>query len=275
MLPPRVRELMKQPLDTPEQIAAWIAARKKSFPTAANVQKKETEQQEALARGELPSAARRTFQAHERGGRGGRGQARGGARGGGFSIAPRRTADDASSSSSGSSYGSGSSSSTSATDSAITHTADAADADDAPAEERNAVAAARALAAADDANHVGGGGARHIVCTYFLQNRCRNGTMCRFSHDESARAEHALKRQQLRDGGNGDGDDAHAGKRTRDGLCIPRPAPSLLRKLLANEVHREFSAIFQCFRQLVSRDFFTAGAGNATNVDETASTSDV
>jgi hypothetical protein len=35
-----VRAIMSQPLDTPEQIAAYIQARKKSYPTATNVLKK-------------------------------------------------------------------------------------------------------------------------------------------------------------------------------------------------------------------------------------------
>ncbi len=34
-------------------------------------------------------------------------------------------------------------------------------------------------------------------------------------------------------------------------LKLPRPAPSLLKKLLASEVHREFSAVLQCFRHMV------------------------
>ncbi|RPD82034.1 hypothetical protein L226DRAFT_564663 [Lentinus tigrinus ALCF2SS1-7] len=41
-------------LDTPEAIAAWIAERKKRFPTAQNVADKEQKMREAVERGQLP-----------------------------------------------------------------------------------------------------------------------------------------------------------------------------------------------------------------------------
>lgn len=40
-------------LDTPEQIEAWIAERKKRFPTAERVQEKDQKMKEAIARGQL------------------------------------------------------------------------------------------------------------------------------------------------------------------------------------------------------------------------------
>ncbi|ORZ31183.1 hypothetical protein BCR44DRAFT_1442925 [Catenaria anguillulae PL171] len=44
-------------LDTPEQIAQWIADRKKRYPTDANIAAKAADQQARLARGELPLAS--------------------------------------------------------------------------------------------------------------------------------------------------------------------------------------------------------------------------
>ncbi|CAO3612043.1 unnamed protein product [Cunninghamella blakesleeana] len=41
-------------LDTPEKIQAWIEARKKNWPSKANVERKEKEDEERIARGELP-----------------------------------------------------------------------------------------------------------------------------------------------------------------------------------------------------------------------------
>ncbi|KAJ3490558.1 hypothetical protein NLI96_g1364 [Meripilus lineatus] len=41
-------------LDTPEAIQAWIAERKKRFPTASKVQEKQQKMDEAIARGQLP-----------------------------------------------------------------------------------------------------------------------------------------------------------------------------------------------------------------------------
>lgn len=52
--------------DTPEEIAKWIADRKKKYPTDANIHAKELEEQERIARGEVI-----------RGGRGNRGRGRG------------------------------------------------------------------------------------------------------------------------------------------------------------------------------------------------------
>jgi hypothetical protein len=215
MLPPRVRELMAQPLDTPEQIAAYIAARKRAYPTAANLAKRQAEQQEAQARGELPQEAMRSFQRE-------RGRGRGGHRTGGRvsfdSSLPTDKVDD-----------------------------------DAPVEESNAEHAARAAEPVDMAP------ARTTpLCSYFLNNRCKHGSSCRFAHDDQARQ--AAQQRKQRD----DTDpDSSLGKRSRNGLNIPRPAPSLLRKLLATEVHREFSSIFQCFRHLVQHDFFQSPPASA------------
>ena len=46
-------------------------------------------------------------------------------------------------------------------------------------------------------------------------------------------------------------------------LKLPRPAPSLLKKLLASEVHREFSAVLQCFRHLVQNHVVHVGSAAA------------
>ncbi len=56
------QEIMAKPLDTPEQIAAYIAARKKSYPSRLNVQSKEQNVQEQEQRGQLPATAVRRFQ---------------------------------------------------------------------------------------------------------------------------------------------------------------------------------------------------------------------
>ncbi|KAI0734520.1 nuclear fragile X mental retardation-interacting protein 1-domain-containing protein [Fomitopsis betulina] len=83
-------------LDTPEAIEAWVAERKKRFPTALRVQEKEQKMEEAIARGQLrpqdyrfPNKRRKLedgaqggqYQQQSRGRGGGRGRGRG--RGGG------------------------------------------------------------------------------------------------------------------------------------------------------------------------------------------------
>ncbi len=55
MLPARVRAILAQPLDTPEQIAAYIAQRKKSYPTKSLAAAKEEEEREKKERGQLPA----------------------------------------------------------------------------------------------------------------------------------------------------------------------------------------------------------------------------
>ncbi|KAI8354002.1 hypothetical protein BD560DRAFT_426935 [Blakeslea trispora] len=46
-------------INTPEELAAWIAARKKNWPSQANVERKEQEDKEKVARGELPNSRKR------------------------------------------------------------------------------------------------------------------------------------------------------------------------------------------------------------------------
>ncbi len=53
---------MAKPLDTPEQIAAYIAARKKSYPSRRNVLAQELVAHEQEERGQLPATAIRRFQ---------------------------------------------------------------------------------------------------------------------------------------------------------------------------------------------------------------------
>ncbi|KAL9554196.1 hypothetical protein PS6_003557 [Mucor atramentarius] len=48
-------------IDTPEELAAWIAARKKNWPSKDNVERKEQENAEKEARGELPANKKRKF----------------------------------------------------------------------------------------------------------------------------------------------------------------------------------------------------------------------
>ncbi|RUS23967.1 nuclear fragile X mental retardation-interacting protein 1-domain-containing protein, partial [Jimgerdemannia flammicorona] len=76
-------------LDSPEEIAKWIEERKKMWPSEANIARKQKEEQERIARGEvLPNNNSRKRNRDEfdhggRGGRGGRGRfTRGGGRGG-------------------------------------------------------------------------------------------------------------------------------------------------------------------------------------------------
>ncbi|KAI9487653.1 MAG: hypothetical protein EXX96DRAFT_554115 [Benjaminiella poitrasii] len=46
-------------IDTPEDLAAWIAARKKNWPSQANVERKTKEEEEKRARGELVNGSKR------------------------------------------------------------------------------------------------------------------------------------------------------------------------------------------------------------------------
>ena len=69
------------------------------------------------------------------------------------------------------------------------------------------------------------------LCRFYAAGRCRQGQRCHFAH-----------RREL-----------SARRRTESS---PRPpAPSLLRKLLENEIRQEHTVILQCFRWLVENEF--------------------
>ncbi|KAI8984525.1 hypothetical protein BDF20DRAFT_860386 [Mycotypha africana] len=46
-------------IETPEELEAWIAARKKNWPTKANLERKQQEEAERIAKGELPKSNKR------------------------------------------------------------------------------------------------------------------------------------------------------------------------------------------------------------------------
>ncbi|KAI9277554.1 hypothetical protein BY458DRAFT_585239 [Sporodiniella umbellata] len=53
-------------IDTPEKLAAWIAERKKNWPTPENIARKAQEEAEQMARGELPLKRKAKIQQNER-----------------------------------------------------------------------------------------------------------------------------------------------------------------------------------------------------------------
>lgn len=141
--------------DSPEQIAAYIDARKKNFPTRVNIIAKEEEAKEKMERGELLAPKVERF----------------GKRKGVDSVT---TEDEC-------------------------------------------------------------GGKKH--CTWYLRGSCKFGKRCTYVHDPLKRAESVCENRMM--------------PRKIGSLIVPKPAESLLRKLLEKEIHAEESLALQCVRYLV------------------------
>lgn len=81
------------------------------------------------------------------------------------------------------------------------------------------------------------------ICQYYLRGSCRFGSSCKSKHDPFARAKYVkVVSQQPRRIGS---------------LKLPKPAESLLKKLLEKEIHTEQSIVLQSFRFFVQNNFFS------------------
>ncbi|GMK60029.1 hypothetical protein CspeluHIS016_0902460 [Cutaneotrichosporon spelunceum] len=244
-------------LDTPEQIAAWIAERRKKFPTAQRVAERKEEEAAAIARGENPrkrklDAARAAEEwgretevgQHAKGAVRGRGQGR-------VNAAPRKVSKgDQSSDSSGSESDSDSSSDLS--ESSEDDEDEGDDEDKAEDEEEKDKGK-------DKENDIRAPAASN-VCRFFARGQCRFGARCKLEHTRPNAAERAEEPK---------------------GPPKPRPPrvprgpppnafarPSMLGAILANPIENTLSQLSQTIRFLVANDMLRGVEVRAGQAEE-------
>jgi hypothetical protein len=103
------------------------------------------------------------------------------------------------------------------------------------------------------------------ACTLYTQfGRCRRRGRCSFVHDKDAmiayRNEHKSLIKNVND--NNGSDNRNISVNSNRGLILPKPLDggsrgTLLRKLLSKEINEEENIILQCFRYIVSSNFFS------------------
>ncbi|KAJ3178950.1 nuclear fragile X mental retardation protein interacting protein 1 [Geranomyces variabilis] len=230
--------------DTPEEIAQWIAARKKKYPTEANILAKQAETEARIARGELPDHYHLSASGKKklRGAKHSRSAAA--ARGEKKSVVPSTTTpvtglgllagygSDISEGGGGkdnadSESGSGSSSSSNDLSDLDSTTSSASDDDDYNGEEGGARAKTQTPQPQQQR--------KGPICRYFKMNRCRKGDACHFRHElPPPRAKAGgHKQQQL----------------ARQAVEYNRKP--LLKMLLENDIRKEKSMVLQCIRYLL------------------------
>ncbi|KAI8908860.1 hypothetical protein DFJ77DRAFT_132907 [Powellomyces hirtus] len=231
--------------DSPEEIAKWIADRKKRYPTDANIEAKAKEEQARIDRGELPRGTKRL-------------------RGSKRPAPPQRTprevpikaepntmdvdpapplkqvdtglgllsgyASDISSSSSSSSASSGAN--LSATDSETLSSDDDTDSE----------TVAEPTLQAPSVGQQPLNGRKPRICRFFLQKRCLKGDNCAFRHEAPPPRQSQQK-----------GPQQQHNKNQREPQHNRRP---LLKSLLESDIRKEKSIVLQCIRHIVQNNFF-------------------
>ncbi|KAF9958029.1 hypothetical protein BGZ65_001714 [Modicella reniformis] len=238
-------------LNTPEEIAAWIAQRRKAWPTEANVQKKEQERQEMIAKGQIveePSRRshgkdKRTRNSSYRDHKGGQ-QPATASEAEGVSAKKARTEGSASpSAANGESLVAYASS---------TETSSEEDDDDNEVMDpvRDAVTSkdptvmGKILLPSDSVTRP------KKPCKYFLRGNCTRGNNCTYSHDPSftnkiQKTNPALSKKDLF-----------------------RSRPSLLQMLLSGEIKEEKNKLLEAMRYIVENNFFEKQQSSQSLVEE-------
>ncbi|KAF9355026.1 hypothetical protein BGX26_007056 [Mortierella sp. AD094] len=235
-------------LNTPEEIEAWIAQRRKAWPTEANILKKEQERQEMIAKGQIvdqPSKSgkdkrnRNNNNAHN----GKRGLQQTVIQEANGSPAKKAKAEDASIS--GKEDGD-----TLMEDITSTEPSEVEDDDETMDPVKDAVTS-------KDPNATG----KVLLpnerstrpkkpCKYFLRGKCTRGDKCTYSHDPSLK--NKVQNQNT----------------VSNKKDLFRSRPSLLQMLLSGEIKQEKNMLLEALRYIVENNFFEKREPPSTLVEE-------
>eukprot|EP00946_MAST-07B_sp_MAST-7B-sp1_P000366 g366.t1 len=130
------------------------------------------------------------------------------------------------------------------------------------------------------------------TCRFMLHdNKCRNGDECKFSHDVSGvelcdayikrgwckwkkncfrKHDKAARAAYQKEHGGGKNNQGQSGRKssTRGGAVNKRSRPTLLQKLLHEEINHETSVLLNCLEHLVEENFWQSGEVAAENEPE-------
>ena len=201
-------------LDTPEQIAAWIAERKKKWPSAQNLKRRQEEESQNGAKVADPETKRQRSEPEQ-------------------AAAPPPSAPNPL----GIDYGESASSDDDDDAPEVQTRVPGLQVEDeappstraTPAPEVKALEPADRAAPAPTPTPSTPSTAGKRTCRYFMRGSCRNGSNCQYSHERSSASA-----------------SQHPPPAANDGPS------SLLKSLLANDVRRERFVLLQCIQHLVS-----------------------
>ncbi|KAI8373113.1 uncharacterized protein BYT42DRAFT_647053 [Radiomyces spectabilis] len=211
-------------LDTPEALDAWIAARKKNWPSAANLERKKREAEEREARGEVVANGKR---------RAAETQSPMGKAPETLSSKRQKTDDPMEGSSNMGLVGDYGSDSDEEFHSA----------EEDPDNGNDTIDLEKDAISSKDPHSMGKialptAKPKKRLCRYFMEGRCKRGDQCHFAHDEEQKK---LKQEQ---------------KKPTPPAQPVRKQPNLLRKLLDKEINTERNIILQGFRYITENNFF-------------------
>ncbi|KAF9124603.1 hypothetical protein BGW39_008089 [Mortierella sp. 14UC] len=228
-------------LNTPEDIAAWIAQRRKAWPTESNIQKKEQERQEMIAKGQIVEDSTSN---KDRNGRDRRGN----------NNKRDRQGKDASTSRDQKAKRPKTDDSTAAADAPpSTEPSEEDDDDDVMDPIRDAVSSKDPTVIKDAKTHdenIAQPGRSWKKCRYFIRGTCNRGDKCPYIHDTAA----AAKAQKNNQSSN-----------KKDEF---RSRPSLLKMLLSGEIKDEKNKLLEAMRYIVENNFFDKQEPTGALVEE-------
>ncbi|KAI1296198.1 nuclear fragile X mental retardation protein interacting protein 1 [Mortierella claussenii] len=237
-------------LNTPEEIAAWIAQRRKAWPTEANIQKKEQERQEMIAKGQLvddPSTKNRNGRDKRNKFNNKRGQ----------QFEPVSELDGNLANKKAKTDGSLTEITTAVEAGEPVPCPSSADPGENDEDEDDTMDPLRDALTSKDPSVMG----KVLLpierstrpkrpCKYFLRGHCTRGDKCTFSHDPSLKN----KVQKTNPASN---------KKE-----VFRSRPSLLQMLLSDEIKQEKNKLLEAMRFIVERGFFEKQEPTGTLVEE-------
>ncbi|KAF7728324.1 nuclear fragile X mental retardation protein interacting protein 1 [Apophysomyces ossiformis] len=203
-------------IDTPEELAAWIEARKRNWPSQANIERKKREAEEKAARGQLvPGVKRKHKQDQDTQNK---------------KPCTENTENAAASVTplgSIAAYESGSEKDDGSDSDSDASSGDSIDLEADAITSKDPTSSGKILLPENDVKKP------KRICKYFARGKCGHGDSCRFAHEKIERPKREPKMPEV----------------------VFRKRPNLLRMLLDKEIRQEKNIVLQCFRYIVENDF--------------------
>ncbi|KAF9998640.1 hypothetical protein BGZ79_007673 [Entomortierella chlamydospora] len=233
-------------LNTPEDIEAWIAQRRKAWPTEANILKKEQERQEMIAKGQIvdqpsKSGKDKRNKNNNNGRNGKRGLQQTATQEANGPPAKKTKAENASVSEDGD---------TLMEDATSTEPSEVDDDDEAMDPVKDAVTSKDPSVMGKVLLPTERSARPKKPCKYFLRGKCTRGDKCTYSHDPS------LKNKVKNPNPVSNKKDLFRGR------------PSLLQMLLSGEIKQEKNMLLEALRYIVENNFFEKRELPSTLVEE-------